>query len=182
MTPPGASSARARSSQLPAKGPGAIRGAEAQRHPSVAPAGALRVVGPEELKARTRLRRARATLAAALLLVVIACFVAVISHAVLGSRQLELDNMKASAASEAALSRNLAARVGQLATPARLVQGAGRLGMVAPRSVTYIGSANPSSSRPKAVLAPTGSARAHRKPARSSFSKPTKTGSSSAGH
>ena len=180
MTPSGSAGAGARSSQVPAGAPGR-RAAGEQGHPSRAPATPLRVVSGEELAARRRLGRARIMIAAAVSLVVIACFSAIAAHAALNRGQLELDYIKANVSHEATLSRALAARAAALETPARLVQAAGRMGMVEPQSVTYVGSARPTSPRSVAATSSVSKKAATRaKPARSRSARSSTAGSPSA--
>lgn len=126
--------ATAATAAAPAPATGAATPAPARRPPPP-----LRVVGPGELSAPARRRRARLRAVSVLVLVGAALFGLVASHVVLTQGQFRLERVRARAAAEEARYERLRLQVAELESPARIVTAAQqRLGMVAPRKVTYL--------------------------------------------
>lgn len=104
---------------------------EAPRH--------LRLVGNEEYAAIQRRRRMRlggVVLAASVILLL---FAAVAMHVVLAQNQFRLNQLEAKAAAQQAQYQQLRLDVDRLSAPDRIIGAAeGRLGMVAPASVTFL--------------------------------------------
>lgn len=99
----------------------------------------LRVVTDAELQEFRRRARARRLLAAAGTLVALGLFGVVIAHVMLMQGQFELQQLQQrSAASQAEYDR-LRLQVSELESPDRIVEAAQvKLGMVAPRTITYL--------------------------------------------
>ncbi len=72
-----------------------------------------------------------------LFLIAVVC-ATVLLHVFVDRGQLRLDQIKAQVSTQAGITRSLETQVAHLETPARVVQRAGQLGMVAPHSVTYL--------------------------------------------
>ena len=107
-------------------------------HPSGAPRRPLRAVSNEELALRLRRRRARAMIIMSTLFLIAVVCATVLLHVFVDRGQLRLDQIKAQVSTQAGITRSLETQVAHLETPARVVQRAGQLGMVAPHSVTYL--------------------------------------------
>lgn len=116
---------------------------EAPRH--------LRLVGAEELAAVRRRRRMRVggvVLAGA---VIALLFAAVAMHVVLTQNQFRLTKLNSEAAVQQTRYQELQLQVDQLSSPERILEIAeGRLGMVAPATVTYLKPASVTAAPPTA--------------------------------
>ncbi len=124
--------------------------------PAVArPAPSLRLLTAEDLLERTRRRRARAVGLLAVALVVGALLAIAAAQALVASRQVRLDGLQQELASAVSANENLQLAHAELSSPERVLHAAERnLGMVVPRSVTYLSAVDPP---PAGVAAPSGS-------------------------
>jgi cell division protein FtsL len=111
----------------------------------------LRLVGAEELAAIRRRRRLRLGGVVLVGFVIALLFAAVGMHVVLAQNQFRLDSLDTQAATQQARYQQLRLQVDQLSSPQRIISIAeGKLGMVAPSSVTYL---TPASARPGSAAA-----------------------------
>lgn len=116
----------------------------------------LRVITDAELQEFRRRARARRLLAAAGVLVAVGLFGVVIAHVMLMQGQFELQQLQQrSAASQAEYDR-LRLQVSELESPDRIVEVAQvKLGMVAPRTITYLAPSADPAALPSTSAGPT---------------------------
>jgi cell division protein FtsB len=99
----------------------------------------LAVVGRHGLEARRARRRARATLILAVVVVIGAFFLLAAGQALVAAQQVHLDQLNEQLATSVAKDQNLQLARAQLESPSRILAIAEHeLGMVVPRSVTYL--------------------------------------------
>jgi cell division protein FtsL len=99
----------------------------------------LRLVGVEELAAIRRRRRFRIGGMVVAAFVILLLFAAVGMHVLLAQNQFRLDQLNTAANAQQAQYQQLQLQVDQLSSPQRILSIAeGKLGMVEPKSVTYL--------------------------------------------
>jgi cell division protein FtsL len=103
------------------------------------PAPDLRVYSPEDRFARSERRRARILLAMAAAVIAIAFLIVGAANIVVTSRQFHVDSLSAAVSAAVVENQDLQLQRAQLETPQRIISIAEhRLGMVMPKSVTYL--------------------------------------------
>jgi cell division protein FtsL len=116
------------------------------------PRSRLRLVVPRRLRLSRLLPAHRLSLAAAALVVGV-CLLVVSAQAIVASRQIRIDNLRQQLATSVATNENLAVQRAAYTAPTRILQIAEhKLGMIPPKSVTYLVPVTPAAdTAPKAT-------------------------------